>query len=335
MSGPVSDMGARFKADPGLTAQLAVHLLGEPNRALSNRKELRWGEHGRRWLCLSGAKAGQWFDHASGEGGDALDLIRAEMGGDLTSAAEYAARWLGDPARAQRPVRPPAEPADEPSDADRTRQALRLWQGSTALRGSRAEAYLTFRCGSVPGDLYEADALRFHGACPFTVTTPEGARTIRLPAMIGLMRNVVTGEPQAVHRTALKADGSDKAIMPDGSNPKKMLGPAGGAAVMLTAPENVTMGLGLAEGIETSVSVLLTGFRPVWAAGSSGAIGAFPVLAGIDCLTVFADHDAKGQGEAAATEVCQRYADAGAEGRWLAPPAVGDDWNDALTGKAA
>ena len=66
-------------------------------------------------------------------------------------------------------------------------------------------------------------------------------------------------------------DGSAKAIMPDGSNPKRMLGRAAGAAIKLSADADVTMGLGIAEGIETALSILSAGWRPVWREGRPAA----------------------------------------------------------------
>ena len=49
---------------------------------------------------------------------------------------------------------------------------------------------------------------------------------------------------------------------------------------------------GIAEGIETALAVIGNfGFRPVWATLSASAMAAFPVLSGVECLTIFADND--------------------------------------------
>ena len=63
--------------------------------------------------------------------------------------------------------------------------------------------------------------------------------------------------------------------------------------------ENVTGALGLAEGIETALCAA-HGFTPMWAAIAAGNLALFPVLAGIESLTVFADHDDAGIRAAAA-----------------------------------
>jgi putative DNA primase/helicase len=144
--------------------------------------------------------------------------------------------------------------------------------------------------------------------------------------MLALMTDPVSGAACGVHRTFLAIDGSGKAPPgPNGEPAKMMLGRAG--VVRLVPDEDVTMGLGIAEGIETALAVMQGfGWRPVWAAASAGAVRAFPVLPGIECLTVFADAD--GPGLQAARACCRRWADAGREARMLAPPA--GDWNDAL-----
>jgi hypothetical protein len=78
--------------------------------------------------------------------------------------------------------------------------------------------------------------------------------------------------------------------------------------------ESVTMGLILAEGLETALSARAIGFRPVWAAGSAGAIETFPVLDGVESLTLLTEHDDNGA-NAKAVEACTRRWQAA--GRWI------------------
>src|SRR5262245_2612321 len=149
---------------------------------------------------------------------------------------------------------------------------------------------------------------------------------VRLPAMLGLMRDIITDEPKAIHRTALRADGAGKADLPGLGNARRMLGPTKGAALKLTGHAEVADGLGIAEGIETALTIICAGWQPVWACGSAGAIQSFPILSGIESLTIFADGDRAG---IAAAQVCQvRWHNAGLECRILAPPDEGADWND-------
>ena len=164
--------------------------------------------------------------------------------------------------------------------------------------------------------------LRFHPAA-----WRNAAFGPRGPAMLALMTDPATAEPAGLHVTYLRADGTGKAA---GERPKVMLGHAG--VVRLEPDEGVTLGLGIAEGIETALSVAeVFGWRPVWAASSAGAIARFPVLAGIEVLTIFADGDQAGL--EAARNCCARWSAAGREARVLvAPP--GTDFND-ISGDAA
>jgi hypothetical protein len=147
------------------------------------------------------------------------------------------------------------------------------------------------------------------------------------PAMVALMTDPVTCSPCGVHVTYLRPDGAGKA---DGDRPKIMLGSAG--IIRLVPDEEVTLGLGLAEGIETALAVMQrAGWRPVWAAGSAGGIGRFPVLPGIERLTVFADTG--GAGIEAARTCCRRWAEAGREAV-LKPPCDGD-WDDVTRARRA
>ena len=78
-------------------ADLARTLLGEPNRALSTAAQMRYGNKGSVAIELNGHKAGCWFDHEHGVGGDALDLVCKKFGCDKGQACDWARQWLGLP----------------------------------------------------------------------------------------------------------------------------------------------------------------------------------------------------------------------------------------------
>ena len=110
-----------------------------------------------------------------------------------------------------------------------------------------------------------------------------------------------------------------------------MFGSAG--VVMLSPSEEVTYGLGIAEGMENGVAIItIAGWRPVWAAMSAGAIRHFPILSGIESLTIFADPEDVGMNAARACG--ERYADAGRDVTILSPPDTRRDWNDVMRGAA-
>jgi putative DNA primase/helicase len=154
---------------------------------------------------------------------------------------------------------------------------------------------------------------------------PEGGAR---PAMIALVQHVEHG-PVAIHRTWLAADGSGKASFRE---PRRSLGPVGGAAVRL-APIGET--LVVAEGIETAASVMLATGLPAWAAISAIGIEQLilppPPLAAT--VIIAADNDANGRGESAARVAAQRWLAEGRRVRIAVPPVPGFDWNDVLLNK--
>jgi hypothetical protein len=72
-----------------LIEPVARELLGEPNRHLSSKKELRFGARGSLAVDL---QKGTWFDHEANEGGGTLDLITRATGRKENARFE----WLTD-----------------------------------------------------------------------------------------------------------------------------------------------------------------------------------------------------------------------------------------------
>ena len=196
-----------------------------------------------------------------------------------------------------------------------TAQALAIWNDAQPICGTLVEQYLKRRGLVVPDEC--GRVLRFHPCCPF-------GNQRRLPSMVALMRNIQTDAPQAINRTALSPDG--------GRIERKMLGPKRGAAVKLSPDENVTMGLTIGEGAETTCAGMARGFSPAWALGDAGSIAAFPVLSGVEAITILADNDNSGTGQRAAEICARRWAAAGREARVLLPHKIGADFNDIIAG---
>ena len=145
------------------------------------------------------------------------------------------------------------------------------------------------------------------------------------PAMVARITDVVTGKPLSLHFTFLMPDGSSKAPIERQKVLLKGHRKAGGV-IRLTDDAEVTQGLGIGEGIETSLAVMATGWNPFWAAIDAGNIACFPVLHGIECLTVFADHDKAGL--AAANLCVDRWRVAGRDAQIVTPHIAGEDWAD-------
>src|SRR4051812_37933344 len=97
-----ADDGARSNEIARHMEVVARKLLGEPNKGLSSKTELRFGTHGSLAVDL---KTGTWFSHEDREGGGVLDLIARETGGQNGEALV----WLRDELGIALDDRPPAK----------------------------------------------------------------------------------------------------------------------------------------------------------------------------------------------------------------------------------
>ena len=202
-------------------------------------------------------------------------------------------------------------------NAARIARARTLWDQSHDAHGTVAEVYLKSRGLELPEG---SDVLRFN---PRTPWREDSGEVIRVPAMIGAMRQIDGDIITAVHKTRLTAEGAKVG--------RKMQGKAGGAAIKLDADDEVTGGLHIGEGVETVLAARQIGLRPAWALASAGAIAAFPVLGGIEALSILAEND---ETNARAVNACgTRWHAAGREVT-IIEPVTGSDVNDALRSAA-
>ncbi len=239
-------------------------------------------------------------------------LVHSFAGDDPLACLAYVRARLGvaRPERERR--REPKAPPRPPSDAWRA-----IWRNAHDPRRTLVERYLASRGLPLPDEAV-GEALRFHPRCPFG----SGCTT---PAMVALVRDVRSNEPIGVHRTALDLSGRKIEIA---GKDRMALGPIKGGAVKLTPDEEVTTGLAIGEGIETTLSLkLLRDWgEPVWACLNAGNLAAFPVLGGIDALVVAVDHDEAGC--RAAYQAIRRWHEAGRTTLALTPRRHGADLND-------
>jgi putative DNA primase/helicase len=219
-------------------------------------------------------------------------------------------------APASRPVQQPSrgEATAADVDQDKIRRAQKLWSEGVYAGGTLVQRYLASRRLELPVDV-AGDALRFHPACPWR---EDGGMLLLGPAMLAACRDIHTDEIVGVHRTRLN-ERAEKVG-------RKMLGLVAGAAIKLDCDANVTTGLTIGEGIETVLTRRQLGLRPAWALGSVGAIAKFPVLSGIECLTVLAEAGVPSQ--RAVEECASRWHAAGRE-VLIVDPRAGSDINDA------
>jgi hypothetical protein len=237
-------------------------------------------------------------------------------------------------------TRRPSVQATRPKAAPELRRST-----ATAKPPSSAMAALLRQCRPITVDSPHSRYLRGRGcamprsgvlAHPALLHKPSGKA---FPALVSIVTNLVTAEPQTLHLTYLAPDGSGKAPV---ERPRLLMPglPKAGGVIRLVEDAEITMGLAVAEGIETALAAARVFFN-IWATIDAGNLAAFPVLDGIECLTIFSDHDrpnpktGKRAGNEAAHACARRWADAGREVRVFLPPREGQDIADLAVGDAA
>jgi hypothetical protein len=187
-----------------------------------------------------------------------------------------------------------------------------LWRSCGPIDGA-ALAYLESRhCVIPPAD----GDLRWHPA----LRHPSGHVG---PALVALVTHAQTRAPLTLHRTWVRRDGAKAPVSP----PRMLLGGHRkvGGVVRLWPDDAVSTGLAIAEGIETALA-LAHAMTPVWSVIDAGNLAAFPVLYGIEVLTIAADHD--DAGIKAAEQCAARWVAAGREVRVVMPEQRGRDVAD-------
>jgi putative DNA primase/helicase len=204
----------------------------------------------------------------------------------------------------------PAPSAAPPrQNAERIAYASKIWSRGLEAVGGPGKAYLASRLlKQLPPSLMR---YRLSGTWGTTFA----------PELMLAIRSIFTGSMQAVHRTRLPHLGNG----PD----RKIIGRMKQGAIMLT-PFSEVMAAGevaVSEGWESGLAAMLMGRRNVWALANAGNLEHFPVLAGIQKITILAEHCAANK---RAREACAlRWHDAGRE-VIIAKPDMGKDFADEL-----
>jgi putative DNA primase/helicase len=207
--------------------------------------------------------------------------------------------------------------------------ARELWGACRPiLPGTVAAAYLTGRHCALP-PWPSASDLRWHPH----LRHKSGHVG---PALVALVTDIETCEPISLHRTWIKPDGSGKAEL---DQPRLLLkGHRSDGVIRLWPHAEVTSGLVLGEGIETCLAAASAGLIPVWSTISAGNLKRFPILSGLEGLTILVDYDrpnpktGERAGIEAALQLIERYAAAGFDRvrdiKLIVPQVEGEDVAD-------
>jgi DNA polymerase len=244
---------------------------------------------------------------ACGAHGDHLDWLMMVEGMTRDEAMHLLENWDGSRLA-----------LTEQKTDDMLAAAEGIWNAAKPIAGTLAIKYLEDVRGISTTVLPDNDALRFHPHCPFD--------RIQAPCLVAAYRDVATDEFAGIHRIALIPE-----VFTGAKVQRRTLGSWSAPRAIKLWPIGEHLFLG--EGIETVLAAATRlSMRPAWAAGSSGNLKKFPVLAHTR-LTLLVDNDASGIG---AAKVCeQRWHNAGRNVEIRRPRRSGADFNDIVLGVTA
>lgn len=337
------DFAEIARALDGRIAQLAPELLpsGRRNGNYWSAGSVDNEPGGSLYIHTSGPKRGRWTDEATGEFGDALDLVAAcRYRGDRKAAYDWSRAWLGlgdgaPVAQATRPLPKARDARDGEADADvlkRRRAAQALWLDAQAtIAGTPVEAYLAGRGIRLASLGRQPRALRYH---PRLFHRPSGRN---MPAMVAAISNI-DGDHIATHRTWIEQDQRGTWRKANVENAKMTLGDYVGGSIRIwrgasgkplrQAKDDEVVVIG--EGIETclSIAIAVRELR-ILAAVSLGGLGAIGLPATIRDVILAVDNDSNDKARQACQRSIERHMDAGRIVRIARSP-IGNDFNDAL-----
>lgn len=228
--------------------------------------------------------AGKWTDAATGDHGDLLDLITANLRlSSLREALDEARRFLSLP----RPDPPPRAPqAKAPTGSPEA--ARRLWAMGQPIAGTLAERYLARR-GFV--GIRNVGALRFHPHCYYwREDEPDDTEPEAWPALLAKVTDP-DGNLTGLHRTWLDPKTAGKAPLDPN---RKAMGNLLGHGVRIGEAAEI---LATGEGLETMLSLRSMALPdlPVIAALSANHLAALKLPDRVERLYLAADTDEPGR----------------------------------------
>jgi hypothetical protein len=303
-------------------------------------------------LTLRGEHRGLWCEHATGAGGDMLDLVAAKLcRGERRTAVRWAIGWLGLGGLDGGTRRPgtSGRPAEgEPSAAERRQRAKGLWlAASPAILDTPVDLYLRGRgldlraLPRLPGALRHHPELYTEGRYwPAMVAAVLGADL----QICAVHRTFLAREAAISPASAAGAGGRRWGKAPVGDGGRKAYGPIKGGVIPIwrgrsgnplrTAPDDDTVAI--AEGVEDALTVALA--CPEWrvlAGLSAGNLLHLVLPPALRDIVVVADNDAPASPAARAVEAAAAHLVG--QGRRVRIARAGGgakDFNDRLRGAA-
>jgi putative DNA primase/helicase len=250
---------------------------------------------------------GTWICNHCGAG-DGAELVKRMANVDFKGAAKMVETVVG---------KAPELPSPKPKLAATPDELNRIWyrRAKPIVPGSVAAKYLFARCGLVE---------------PYPPQLKEISNGV--PEMIAVV-SAHSGKPVTIHRTFLTPEGT-KANGIGRSARKLMPGPLPDCIQIRLGHDwlrSINPILGVAEGIETALSVRQMFGVPCWSLINSVMMAKWNPPDGVERVIIYGDNDKNFAGQAAAYKLANRLSDKVAVEVKL-PDQVGD-WNDVHQGK--
>lgn len=263
--------------------------------------------------------AGTWYCNDCGAG-DGMRLALEWTGKDFKEVAAEIDRLAGnvDPGA----DRPRKQVDDDAARAAKTKERLkRIGNELLPLVGTDpVSRYLASRGLDGAGREY----LRFHPNLPY-YDQAKHCITGYYPAMVAAFRRP-GGSIETFHVTYLTPEGR-KADLP---SVRKVTGKQQGLAGCAIRLSEMTRHIGIAEGIETALSVTRLYGIPCWSVYSAHGMETFQPPAGVEEISIFADTDTNFHGQDVATTLARRLVKEGYVARLAPFLEPGTDYNDRL-----
>jgi putative DNA primase/helicase len=241
---------------------------------------LKGKRSGRGWTARCPAHEDRDPSFSIGEGEDGKVLVRCFAGcsqDQVIDALRARGLWVNGDASRERVVTPEkykaANEQRERENAERAATVLRIWNDGVDPHGTIAEEYLAARKLYLPPEL-RIFVLRFHPACPWESGT--------VPCLVAAFRAITGDTLTGIHRVRL--DQPERWPKAE----RKMLGTIVESAVKLDPARDR---LAVGEGVETCMAARQLGLRPTWALGSTAGIKHFPMINGVEELTILGEND--------------------------------------------
>ncbi len=281
--------------------ELADHLLGKRNEALSSQNQLRYGNKGSVAVDVAGEKAGTWFDHETGCGGNALVLIKHVKKGSAREAFTWGCKWLG--------VSVPEPPSKKLPKDPVAKIAVIVSETQKTIEGTPVKLYLQRRgITATPPDCigYRPKAFGKYGA------------------LVALAQDI-KGSVLALQQVYLTEDGQKAPLEVKKRTNKTVDKWSSRAVVRFPGKEPVI----LAEGIETALSLWQATGQETWACLGISNIAYAPLP---EKSTVIIARDGDEPNSKADQQITRVIAKMRARGHkvGVATPPEGKDFNDVL-----